>query len=310
MISLAEHNSLNLIRWLSTIAIVVCHILQGYDNDYAFVFNVGVQVFFILSGFLYGTRRIESIKKFYIKRISKLYIPYCIWVFIAVGLLMLFSSENITGRSIMLQICMISNLPGLNHLWFMRVIFICYLLLPIFDRSLNKKPTVTIMCAVALSILVLTYFYKALFVWIIIYFIGYCMGRYRRIMPYVFIVGLIITLLIFDYQGFLVNAFLGNSILCNIIHATCGLTIFIGLLKIGELIRTYPSVIQRISELGGGYEVYLTHHILILGPLSLLFITSYSGFNIVIIIILIVILSYILQKLSFISNTVIRKLIK
>ena len=49
-------NKLNLIRIISMIMIVICHYLQFYDNYMAYWFNVGVQIFFLLSGVLYGCK--------------------------------------------------------------------------------------------------------------------------------------------------------------------------------------------------------------------------------------------------------------
>lgn len=56
-------------------SIVICHILQTFDNNYAWVFNVGVQVFLVLSGFLYGHKHIDDWKKWFIARFKKIYIP-------------------------------------------------------------------------------------------------------------------------------------------------------------------------------------------------------------------------------------------
>ncbi|MDE6696789.1 MAG: acyltransferase family protein, partial [Muribaculaceae bacterium] len=133
-----EVNILNLIRWLSTLAIVICHFLQGFDNDWAWILNIGVQIFFFLSGFLYGNKRISCTKDFFFNRIIKIYIPYAMWVLISIGILSFVSPESLSLKHITMQFVSLYTLPGLNHLWFMSVIFACYLCIPFVDRSLTK----------------------------------------------------------------------------------------------------------------------------------------------------------------------------
>ena len=39
------------------VSIVTCHFMQSLGNHWAWVFNIGVQVFLLMSGFLYGYMR-------------------------------------------------------------------------------------------------------------------------------------------------------------------------------------------------------------------------------------------------------------
>ena len=120
--------ALNVIRVLSVILIFSCHILQGLNNRCAWVLNVGVQVFFFLSGFLYGTKGVGNIKDFYSKRFLKIYIPYFVTVTI-VALFMLgispqsLSGIELAGHYLCLTGILTLPLPGLQHLWFIPVIF-------------------------------------------------------------------------------------------------------------------------------------------------------------------------------------------
>lgn len=56
---------LSAIRFVALLMIIFCHILQGLGNELAFWINIGVQVFFFLSGYLYGKKNIKDFKKFY-----------------------------------------------------------------------------------------------------------------------------------------------------------------------------------------------------------------------------------------------------
>lgn len=62
-------------RVLSMIAIFICHICETYCNHWAYVFNIGVQTFFVLSGFLYGCKYISDYKKWMVARVIRVYIP-------------------------------------------------------------------------------------------------------------------------------------------------------------------------------------------------------------------------------------------
>ena len=64
--------SISIIRLISLILIISCHILQGLKLDSAYWVNVGVQMFFFLSGYLYGQKDITNIKEFYKKRFKRI----------------------------------------------------------------------------------------------------------------------------------------------------------------------------------------------------------------------------------------------
>ena len=68
------------IRVFAMFLIVICHLQQAYDNKWAWVFNVGVQVFLAISGWLYGNKNIVNWGKWYKDKIMKLYVPYIIYV--------------------------------------------------------------------------------------------------------------------------------------------------------------------------------------------------------------------------------------
>ena len=61
--------------------IITCHVMQYYDFFLAWWFNVGVQIFLCLSGYLYGWKKIENIIEFYRKRLLKILVPYYLTLF-------------------------------------------------------------------------------------------------------------------------------------------------------------------------------------------------------------------------------------
>lgn len=46
--------SISMVRCIATISIVMCHMMQWADIELAWWINVGVQIFFCMSGFLYA----------------------------------------------------------------------------------------------------------------------------------------------------------------------------------------------------------------------------------------------------------------
>ena len=100
MITKAQSISLSVIRVLSMCLIVACHITQKYDMPIAFLLNIGVQIFFFTSGFLYGKLEITSIKDFIKKRFTKVYIPYFLVILLLISGYTIFSIESISIKQI------------------------------------------------------------------------------------------------------------------------------------------------------------------------------------------------------------------
>lgn len=75
MLTNSESKVISWIRVVSMIFIVTCHICQTYGNNWAYVFNIGVQTFLVLSGFLYGNKVITVWGNWIFGRINRVYFP-------------------------------------------------------------------------------------------------------------------------------------------------------------------------------------------------------------------------------------------
>lgn len=83
-IILTDRQTLNFITWLrifAVICILLCHYAQESNNVYvkmtAQFFNIGVSIFFIISGFCFGIQgALVDWKKWYKKRAKRIFIPY------------------------------------------------------------------------------------------------------------------------------------------------------------------------------------------------------------------------------------------
>ena len=66
-----RYNSLSGIRFIALCMIIVCHITQYYNLEICQWFNVGVQIFLCISGFLFSHKEIGNIPRFLIKDLKK-----------------------------------------------------------------------------------------------------------------------------------------------------------------------------------------------------------------------------------------------
>ncbi len=303
-ISTSQSVAISIIRVIAMILIVSCHITQGYDKQIAFFLNVGVQLFFLISGFLYGKVEIPSMIDFYKKRIVKIYLPFIIVVLLFTGIYKIFGVESLSWRQLIpyafnLQ-AFATPIEGFNHLWFLSVIMICYIITPMVKYLLRNKPYLF------LSLLVLGCVVEFVFVqkmysiaaWIVLYLFGMCMGRFDANKVHAITTvasGVVLAILMVFFQ----LSRLTDSMWAHYsIWLHCVLAIFLFDLLYAILTKIdvkLPKCLQFVNNIS--YEVYLIHHIFILGPLSLLFLTPSKTINILLILIITIVLSYALNQL-------------
>lgn len=296
-----QSDALNVIRWSSTVAIVTCHFLQGYGSAWAWVLNIGVQIFFFLSGFLYGGKTVPSIPRFYWGRFKKVYLPYAAWLLVAFALLWCLADEKPSVMAMGKMFLVRGTVPGLNHLWFMFVIIVCYLILPFFDRLVSKNAMLGISIFAVASGLLLTLKYNSLFLWITLYFIGYLCGRYGSIQRYVLAVAACVSAWLLIDSGFDLEFWSIGSWQNNVLHAAGGIVIFMTLYFCFGRIQL-PDRISKLFATGGSYEVYLTHQLFILGSLSLLWLTPSRLLNCIIILAIIFVCTVGLMRVSALTR--------
>lgn len=135
-------------RVLGMFMIILCHIGTSIGNSaIGEIFQVGVQLFLLISGYLYGNKKIENKKKWLWNRFIRISVPCYIFL---VFLLCILIKKNIAihVESILLYllnlqgyqhiVCFLppaNNLIGSAHLWFITVIMLCYLLVIVLNRN-------------------------------------------------------------------------------------------------------------------------------------------------------------------------------
>ena len=284
--------------------------MQYYDLELAWWFNVGVQIFLCISGFLYGQKSIDNVTDFYNKRFKKILIPYYL-VFIPFGIIeFIFARDAFSIKDYAMGLVLCSTIKGAGHLWFIPTILMCYLITPLLQGYRNKcvegKRTIvvfTVLAVIITSVLVrgFTTFNPA---WICCYVIGYALGmnekgKYISEKVLMVIAGIIAVAgnTVQIYCDYIVNIdFAGFGIIKNYNHVMLG--VFIFLLFKAAFEKVNLNRIGKLLKLSDAYsfEVYLVHQLLILGPFSLLALTEYSLFNILIMLLGVSILAFVLKK--------------
>lgn len=304
-----EVDALNCIRWLSTIAIIVCHILQKYNNEWAYLFNIGVQIFFFLSGFLYGRKRITDTKAFFIKRFIKIYIPYIIWVGISILFLYLYTQVSIKPSDYFNLLFLRDTITGLRHLWFIKVLFLCYLLLPLIDKLFNRLSLVVNVIFLLVGFFGVFFIGNSTFIWCFIYYLGFFCGRYDKSFLPIILISLTLILGVSFYTDINIKIFSVQSTLVYLLKGMIATFIFLlSYLLLRNL--KFITKISRVLSNSGGYFIYLTHGLFILGPLSVLEFSNSYSFNIILALSLSILSAWCLYLVSNLIGVKINKSLK
>lgn len=298
--------SISLIRTMALFMIIACHILQGLNNRLAFYVNVGVQIFFFISGYLYGKKKISDPSRFYKKQFIKILQPYIIVLFSILFVdVVIFNVPLISLKTILGNILGLGAFAGthkvLTHTWFVTYILLCYLITPLLSNYLdlsNKKQIdifkiIFILFVIALLVNLFGVVNFNAF-WIVNYILGYIFSMYyvkngygyKKILDLTLIV--IVLLLPFrmyiesnllDSTNFLILKF------CDFYHVILGCGIFLSLHRIFNK-TNFSLKSRKVLDFFDKYSyfIYLVHQIFILNKYSYLFITDYLILNIIFII--------------------------
>ena len=289
--------SISCIRLVAMLLIISCHICQYYGNELAWWLNVGVQIFFVLSGFLYGNKRIDEPIEWIRKQFVKILPTYYLFIFITVILYLIFSPETLSIKEIAGSIFCVGTLKGIGHLWFVGNILICYLLTPyldwIFRRNAERK--------------FLSNLKKLIFLAVVFTFTGIYLQSYFRpghILCY--IVGYVLSVTYRDYGDKVIyNTMILSGVVAFVLKSVYA---YLKYFKNVEMIGIWSHFHDYSHMVGGvfimtlllvllykvpqlkiasfsdkySYEIYIVHQLFILSPLTLMALTNYPVVNIVV----------------------------
>lgn len=312
--------SISLIRLIALLMIITCHILQHEKCVLAWWFNTGVQIFFSISGFLYGKKNTGEISIYYKIRFKKILVPYYITFLFASFLEFSFTRNSFSFVGFFGGILCRTSIAGGAHLWFVSVILFCYVLTPILQSfrdhiAIKRDYLIYIVIAVlVVSIFggVFSPFYNP--AWLSCYVIGYVLGisEDKKIVSKSLFLVLFGILAVmgnsvqiycdyirrFTFSGYINTAY---KYFCDYNHVWLGILLFLLMKSIFDKIDfSKHSRIIRLLNITDkySYETYLVHQFLILGPFSLMALTPILSLNIVIILIGIGILAWLLKKVE------------
>lgn len=132
------------LRAFGAVLILLCHYVGASGNAYiqhtGQIFNIGVEIFFILSGFLFGIRQYQfkdNVWHWYKRRLKRIYIPleiflsFLLIVYLVKGM-QITPGNWLLGAAGMIGFC--GGLKGANHTWFVTAIILCYLVTPLIGK--------------------------------------------------------------------------------------------------------------------------------------------------------------------------------
>ena len=136
-----KNSDIFFITWLracSAVFILLCHYCSRCSHPFVpmltMVFNIGVQLFFIMSGFLVGFKGIKKpYTEWYKKRIRRIYVPF--WLFLLVLAFVHIANDRslLSIHWLLLALGLqgtVVHIWGAEQTWFISVLLLCYLLSP------------------------------------------------------------------------------------------------------------------------------------------------------------------------------------
>ena len=276
--------SISLIRCLAMIFIVTCHLFQFYDNELAWWFNVGVQIFFSISGFLYGNKKIDDAIGFVLNNFKKILIPYFSFLFPCIVLYFIFAKDHISIFLALKSILCSGTIAGIGHLWFISYILFCYTITPFLYILVDKIKEIKIVYVLIMFVMflligqVLFYTYNSYFLfsrvccYIIGYFLAFILKQYgtmifKRIAWWVILGAIIINLFRIFIKYYLKQTFFGFSFFEQYAHVLLGVSIFLVIYIFLKNVE-YNSILVLSDKYS--YYIYIVHQLLILSPFSLM----------------------------------------
>jgi peptidoglycan/LPS O-acetylase OafA/YrhL len=291
------------------------------------VFNIGVQIFFIISGFLVGYKGIDhKYRSWYIKRAKRIFVPYWIFVLVLASVYIYKGLNVCTLDWLYLFLGLQGSVVGVwgaGQTWFISVLLLCYLVSPIILIMVKKIHTVAnsgITASSCMMVCVLPLMFagfKAAWVYtimtpVVLYTVACAIGfRYREhnriacigngyLLPVMLIV---ISLgLRFAARIIIDGTPWYDRVIVPYTHMIAAFAIFVIFKKFFKM-RSVPRVIQFVSDIS--FEIYLWHYMFTVGPVSLFGLTGNWLTDCVVTTVIVLAVSIVSKRLStIIARTV------
>lgn len=276
-------------RVTATILIVLCHFFPTI-NKAAFlgnIFDIGVPMFIILSGILYGEKDgIGNIKKFFIKNYLKICIPVYIWLIIILVVNYFVSHSIYPPSAILIFMLNLQGLPwlfdkikfeligDLGILWFTTIIFLCYMLIPILNKLKKLRDDHVIKIMMLFFLLTCAFNYCGIHFWYIFLFsfsfvFSSDILRLRdnkTALILIILTGFSLQLIRLYLRTSIDNTILYNYIVVAISHGGGAYAIYYVCNVFSKIKNKASNIIRFIDTIS--YEIYICHYSFLKGILS------------------------------------------
>lgn len=307
--------------WLRTaamISILLCHFVAQSKNALlnmsAQFFNIGVDLFIILSGFLFGTDRREiDARTWYQKRFKRIFIPYEIFVVLLFAVHAVSGQNLLNGNWIWLALGLQGSVVGVlgaEQTWFITSLLICYAITPLLDKTFSQERTqsrtIAILFAAGAAPLLWALFeapaFHTLLSLVSYYILAFAVGRYFEEIPMTkrgTVKASLIMVLSFAAR-LTAHHFLDGTILYE--RIICGYTQIIAAFCIFYLFaRMFAGkkpvwAVQKLSEIS--FEIYLVHYMFCVGPVRLFGLTPYWVINCAIVALVTIVIAVAVHSLA------------
>ena len=288
-----KNYAVSLLRFIAMIFIVLCHFLQFYDLELAWWFNVGVQIFLCISGFLYGNKKIDSPIDFIGRNFKKILIPYYCFFIPMVVFYSIFLPESLNVTNVINSFLTGSTIKGLEHLWFISYILFCYLITPYLYTLTEKMKKLkwymflSVFSAMVVLGFVLSYVFKSYFDFsrIVCYLFGYFGAVFLKnydekifkILTFVLTAIMLFMNSVRVYAKYIKEMdFSLLDLFISYAHALLGICIVFLFVILVKNIKN--NLLLSLSDKYSFY-IYIVHQFYILSPFNLLTITACKPLN-------------------------------
>lgn len=301
--------NIQLIRVLAMFSIILCHIVQIFNNEYIAMtgqfLNIGVYIFLIISGLLYSKKNINA-QKFYHDRVLKILIPMYIFM-IPVYILQLFNKTFSVNTFIVYTFNLqgiFKRIPGASHLWFLTAIFWCYIILPFLQKIRDNKKNINVFFGLSAIIAIITCYFNRNIGVISICTIAYLIGYFylpklysKKINKILLIVIFLISIMIrLFFKVKFDSTIVYDLIVVGLTQIISSVCLILFLSQINFLWLENNKTLNFVDKYS--FYIYITHYFFMNGPASIINIFSNKPVTIIILIFLSVFYAIILQKLT------------
>lgn len=276
------------IRVLAMFMILICHIANQLNvGIIAQLFQVGVQIFLLISGYLCAMKIPESSIKWLIKRVKRIFIP--IWLF-AVVILLIFTWSDIDilfdilpatvgiyGISHIFTFLSFPSVKGFEHLWYITPLLISYLLMVLIYKRRERINKFALFFGTILLQLLLAFFAIRID-FIVVFLVGYILflvteKTQKMVMCWSNIGAgvFIVTRIVMSRSDTLSNGLIYLFYVIPLCYNFLAVAFFCDIKWVLEKIKPWrvrwiDKIVVHIDTIS--YEVYIVHYIFITGIAS------------------------------------------